>query len=452
LSSTRQWLSEARRRATVWLEQFWTDARTSVDPGLLGGARFLGLLYGRIERKLPIDQAIRASLRRRLPEHAGWRHALGGITHLLFMVLVVTGVLLCVYYRPSAEEAYASIQFLVSEVTLGWLIRDLHVWSANLIVIFILAHMARVWVDGAYKPPRETSWFVGLVLFLVVLLFGATGYLLPWDQWSYWTVAEALGVLDGVPLLGSPAADLLRGDESVSGATVSRFFVIHAIVLPWVAFAFLAFHFAVVRRHGPAPPLASKPRGEVLSSRRRRVDALLGGTPAGAPFFPNHLLRSFMVSILVVGVALTLAILFPRPVGQPATPFAPPDSLHSTWVVVDVTRALLRFLGPWGLALFTIVGVSLALVPLFDREPGRSLRQRPAVAILALLFFVGFVVAWLVGGQLEGPAPSPPAAEPPPGAEGAPPAGRIEEPLEPRGPEPIRPREADQSREAEGAP
>ena len=252
MSSTRQWPSEARRRASAWLGQFWSDVKASVDPGLLAGARFLGLLYGRIDRQLPIDQALRASLRRRLPAHAGWRHALGGIAHLLFLVLVLTGVLLCVYYRPSAEEAYASIQFLVSEVRMGWLIRDLHVWSANLIVIAVLAHMARVWIDGAYKPPRETSWFVGLVLLFVVLAFGATGYLLPWDQSAYWTVAEALGTLDRLPLLGKPVADLLRGDESVSGATVSRFFVIHAIVLPWVAFALLAFHFSVVRKHGPA--------------------------------------------------------------------------------------------------------------------------------------------------------------------------------------------------------
>jgi quinol-cytochrome oxidoreductase complex cytochrome b subunit len=385
--------------------------KASVDPGLLAGARFLGLLYGRIDRRLPIDQALRTSLRRRMPAHAGWRHALGGIAHLLFLVLVVTGVLLCVYYRPSAEEAYASIQFLVSEVRLGWLIRDIHVWSANLIVIAVLAHMARVWIDGAYKPPRETSWFVGLVLLFVVLAFGATGYLLPWDQSAYWTVAEALGILERAPLLGKPVADLLRGDESVSGATVSRFFVIHAIVLPWVAFALLSFHFSVVRKHGPAPPLGDpKAQGE------------------GEPFFPNHLLRSFMVSVLVLAMALTMAIWFPRPVGSPATPFQVPESLLSTWVVVDVARALLRYLGPWGLALFTIVGLALALVPLFDRQPERSLRQRPATAVLGILFFVGFVVAWLVGRNLEGPASSSPSSEPAPAAGATIPTGAAEEP------------------------
>lgn len=411
MSSTRQWPNEVRRRATAWLGQFWSDVKASVDPGLLAGARFLGLLYGRIDRRLPIDQALRASLRRRMPAHAGWRHALGGIAHLLFLVLVVTGVLLCVYYRPSAVEAYASIQFLISEVRLGWLIRDLHVWSANLIVIAVLAHMARVWIDGAYKPPRETSWFVGLVLLFVILAFGATGYLLPWDQSAYWTVAEALGILERAPLLGKPVADLLRGDESVSGATVSRFFVIHAIVLPWVAFALLSFHFSVVRKHGPAPP-----PGEPKAQRE------------GEPFFPNHLLRSFMVSVLVLAMALTMAILFPRPVGSPATPFQVPDSLLSTWVVVDVARALLRYLGPWGLALFTIVGLALALVPLFDRQPERGLRRRRATTVLGILFFVGFVVAWLVGRSLEGPAPSSQTPEPARATGATIPTGVAEEP------------------------
>lgn len=421
MSSIRQWPSEARERAAEWWRQFRSDVKTSVDPGLLAAARFLGLLYGRIDRRLPIDQSLRKSLRRRLPAHAGWRHAFGGISHLLFMTLVVTGVLLCVYYQPSALEAYASIQFLVSEVTLGWLIRDLHVWSANLIVIAVLAHMARVWIDGAYQPPRETSWFVGLVLFLVILAFGATGYLLPFDQWAYWTVAGSLGTLEHVPLVGGVLADLLRGDETVSGVTVSRFFVIHAIVLPWIAFALIAFHFSVVRRHGPAPP----PDHEEVEGE-------------GVPFFPDHLLRSFMVGLLVLATAITLAVMFPRPVADPASPFESPEDLHSTWIVVDVTRALLRFLGPWGLALFTLLGIALVLVPLFDRRSERGLRKRPAVAALGAVFFVGFFVAWLVGRQVEGPVGIGDAE--PPAAESAPAAEETRGVPEPRlGPEPVQP-------------
>ncbi len=182
----------------AWLSQSWSDLKASTDTNLLSGIRFLGLLYGPIDRQLPIDQAVRKSLRYRLAPHVGWRHALGSITYLLFAVLVVTGVLLALYYHPSVQEAYPSIQHIVSEVPFGWLVRDVHVWSANLIVIVAMAHMARVFFDAAYKPPRETNWLIGLLLLVVVLGFGATGYLLPWDQWAYWTVTEVLRAVRGL--------------------------------------------------------------------------------------------------------------------------------------------------------------------------------------------------------------------------------------------------------------
>ncbi|MGD2217068.1 MAG: cytochrome bc complex cytochrome b subunit [Gemmatimonadales bacterium] len=366
-----------------WLAQFWADLKASTDPALLGVARFLGLLYGPIDRTLPIDQAARKALRRRLPAFVGWHHALGGITYLLFIVLVVTGVLLSFYYRPSVQEAYPSIQYVISEVPLGWLVRDLHVWSANLIVIAIMAHMARVFFSGTYKPPRETNWLAGLLLLLVVLAFGATGYLLPWDQWAYWTTTEVLDTMSRMPLLGI-LASVLQGDAVVSGATLSRFFAWHVIILPWIAFALLLLHFSLLRKHGVAPPP--------------------GGTEKpddGVPFFPNHLLKAFIVGVLVLAVAISLAALFPRPVGDPANPFELPSELVSSWVVVDVSLALIRYLGVWGFTLFTLLGIALALLPIFDRKPERRLRRRPALLALGTLFFAGFLVAWLVGHQLR---------------------------------------------------
>ncbi len=374
-----------------WLAQFWADIKASTDAGLLGAARFVGLLYGPIDRRLRIDQALKKALQYRLPPHAGWRHAFGGITYLLFMVLVVTGVLLAFYYRPSPQEAYPSVQHVVSRVSFGWLIRDLHVWSASLIVIAALAHMARVFFAGAYKPPRETNWLVGLMLLFVIIAFGSTGYLLPWDQGAYWTVTEVLRALDGLPVLSLIPA-VLRGDVIVSGATLSRYFAIHVIVLPWVALALLVYHFILVRRRGISPP-KDPPRD----------------TKDGIPFFPNHLLRSFIASVLVLAVVVTLAALFPRPVGEPADPATLPDRLVSTWVPVDVALALLRLAGPWGLTLFVLLGLALAVLPLFDRRPERRLRERPIATAAGLLFFVGFVVAWLVGRQIGSIPPTRPA-------------------------------------------
>jgi ubiquinol-cytochrome c reductase cytochrome b subunit len=397
----------------VWAARFWADLKTSTDASLLGVLRFLGLLYGPIDTHLPIDQAFRRALGYRLSRHAGWRHAAGGITYLLFILLVATGVLLSFYYRPSAEEAYQSVQHIVSSVRVGWLIRDLHVWGANLIVITALVHMARVFLDASYKPPRETNWLAGVLLLFVVIAFGATGYLLPWDQWAYWTVTEALDMLGRIPVLGALSVGVLRGDPVVSGATLSRFFALHVIVLPWIAFGLLVLHFALLRKHGLAP-----------------VESSAGGA-GGTPFFPQHLLRSFVVAVLVLAVTATLAILSPREVADPANPAQPPGTLLTSWVVADVSRALTHYLGAWGLGLFMLLGLALALLPLFDREPERRLRRRPVVATLGVAFYLAFTVAWLAGRQLrnmppqaliESVAPEAPPAAAPGGTPKAPPA------------------------------
>jgi quinol-cytochrome oxidoreductase complex cytochrome b subunit len=394
-----------------WFTQTWRDLKESIDAGLLGGARFLGLLYGPIDRRLRIDQALKKSLRYRLPSHVGWRHAPGGIAYVLFMVLVVTGVLLALYYRPSVQEAYPSVQHIVSHVSFGWLIRDMHVWAASLIVIALMLHMARVLFEGAYKPPRETNWTIGLLLLFVVLAFGATGYLLPWDQWAYWTVTEVLVAIASFPIGGNVLAEALMGDVIISGATLSRFFSIHVIVLPWASLALLAYHFTLVRRRGIAPPVEVEEeeapwRVSAVATSREEILAAAEAEDEGIPFFPNHLLRSFIVTALVLSVTVSLAALFPRPIGAPADPGALPDELVSTWVPVDVSLALLRYLGIWGFVGFTMLGMSFALIPLFDRRPERRLRKRPAVVAIGLIFFIGFISLWLLGRQIGSLPPS----------------------------------------------
>lgn len=392
-----------------WLRQATRDLKASLDPSLLSIPRFLGLLYGRIDRSLSIDGAWNKAMRRRLPSYVGWRHAFGGISYLLFILLVVTGVLLTLYYRPTAEEAYVSMQHVTSEVPMGWLVRDLHVWGANLIVLAVLAHMARVLFAGAYKPPRETSWFIGLLLLGVVIAFGATGHLLPWDQWAYWTTSDVLFALGHVPLFGRPVATLLAGGDVISDATLNRFFTLHAILLPWLAFTLLMLHFTVVRRYGVAPP-------QGVSETDRE----------GVPFFPNHLLRSFMTSVVVLALAISLAVLFPRPVSAPADPLSVPNELTSTWVVVDVSLALIRYIGHWGFTVFLLLGLAMALLPFADRGAEYRLRRRPLVLALGVLFFAGFLVAWAVGAR-QSYAPS--SATVRPGIEaGVPPSAGVDVP------------------------
>ena len=386
-----------------WLGQLWADVKTSTDSSLLSVVRWLGLLYGPIDRRLPIDQAFRKAMTHRLPAHVRWKHALGSITYLLFAILVITGVLLSFYYRPSAQEAYPSIQHIVSDVSFGWLIRDVHVWSASLIVLVVLAHLARVFFEMAYKPPRETNWFIGMLLLIVIVAFGATGYLLPWDQWSYWTAVEVLASYEKIPVVGSLATALLTGDVIVSGATLSRYFALHVIVLPWIAFALLAFHFALVRRHGVAPP----------------VDGTVDEAP-GRPFYPDHLSRSFITAVVVVALVITFAVLFPRPVGDPANPYQVPSDLVTTWPPVSVGLAVVRYLGPWGVVGFVILGLALVFLPLFDRDPERHLRKQPLPLALGIVFFAALLVGWVAGRQIRSVSPAVAPAVQSPGEVGAP--------------------------------
>lgn len=382
-----------RGLARSWMQRLWADIRASTDASVLGVLRFLGLLYGPIDTRLPIDQAFRKALSNRVPRHADWRHAFGGITYLLFVLLVGTGVLLSFYYRPSAEEAYQSVQHIVSGISFGWLMRDLHSWCANLVVLAALVHMARVFFSGAYKPPRETNWLIGLLLLLVIFVFGATGYLLPWDQWAYWTTTQGLEAVGQLPLIGGWMTAVLRGDPLVSGATLSRFFALHVIVLPWLALGLLVLHFQLLRKHGIAAPRGEERAAGSPTSDREATD--------GVPFFPNHLLRSISVAVLVIAVAITAAVLRPRDVAPPADAGHPPPVLHATWVVADVSRALFYYLGGWGFGAFLVLGLVLITLPLLDRAPERRLRRRPVVAGLGIAFFFGFAVAWGAGWHLR---------------------------------------------------
>ena len=369
------------------LANAWQDIQESTDARLLALPRFLGLLYGPIDRTLPFGEAFRKSLSHRLPAHVGWRHAFGGITYLLFMILIVTGVLLSFYYRPSVSEAYPSMQQIVSEVPFGWLVRDLHVWSASLIVVVALVHMGRVYFSGAYRRPRETNWLIGLFLLLLILAFGATGYLLPWDQWSYWTVSEALSGVRVLPGGGFVAA-ILMGDVIVSGATLSRFYSLHVIILPWIALGLLTLHFSLLRTHGIAPTGKSDPRA------------------AGPRFYPGHVLRMFIVTALTLAIVMSLAALYPRPFSAPANPYVVPENLLSNWVVVDVSLALLRYLGVWGFVLFSVLGVVMAVIPLIDRRPYEDTRRKWPLTLIGVVFFAVFFVAWLAGSRLHSVSPS----------------------------------------------
>ena len=206
-----------------------------------------------IEERVPIQSWIEASLHVVIPRSAH-TYYLGGITLFCFVVQATTGILLALYYQPTPETAYDSVLVIMNQLNFGWLIRSVHAWSANLMIIFCIFHLLRVVVQGAYKKPREITWMVGMLLLFVTLGFGFTGYLLPWDQRAFWATTVGTEIAGAVPFVGKFVLDFLRGGSDVSAATLTRFFGVHVLVLPVALVGVLVVHLLLIHQQGLADP------------------------------------------------------------------------------------------------------------------------------------------------------------------------------------------------------
>lgn len=193
---------------------------------------------------------------KKFSNHPVPRHALnpiycfGGLTFAAFLIQVVTGIFLALYYKPTPDTAYASIEFIMNEVRFGAVIRSIHHWSANLMVVLVLLHMIRVFYTGSFKKPRELNWVVGVMLFIITLGFGFTGYILPWDQVGYWASTVGTEIAGGVPFIGKYILILLRGGLKITDFTLIRFFIAHIVILPVITIILLGAHFIMIRVQG----------------------------------------------------------------------------------------------------------------------------------------------------------------------------------------------------------
>jgi len=209
-----------------------------------------------VDERYEISEPLSKVLSKPVPNYAlRWFYCLGGMTAFLFVVQAVTGILLAFYYKPTPEAAYASIQYIESQVSFGAGIRAVHHWAANGMIVMCIAHMLRVFIMGAYKPPRELNWVTGVVLLLVTLVFGFTGYLLPWDQRAFWASTVGSEIAGAIPVIGDLALIFLRVGWDVTAQTLSRFYALHVIVMPILLLVFMMGHFMMIRRQGIAKPL-----------------------------------------------------------------------------------------------------------------------------------------------------------------------------------------------------
>ena len=219
-----------------------------------------GFIYGPLDERLKIREAFEAQMKKPVPHYRTWIEnnllaCLGGLSFILFLLLLVSGILLLMYYRPTTGEAYKSVVEITNVVPLGWLVRGIHFWAGNLMVITVTLHLLKVLITGAYKPPRDFNWLTGVMLFLLTLLFAFSGYLLPWNQISYWATTVGTETFGTVPFVGESLKYFIRGGPDVSQITLTRFFALHVVILPLISFLFLILHFAMIRRQGISDPL-----------------------------------------------------------------------------------------------------------------------------------------------------------------------------------------------------
>ena len=345
-----------------------------------GGARERAAQW--LDERLGLESVRELIAHKRVPVHSAtmWYY-FGGITLFLFVIQVLTGILLLLYYRPTPTEAYESVQFIVTRVEFGWLIRSVHSWAANLMILSAFIHMFSVVFLHAYRRPREVTWLSGLALLGLALAFGFSGYLLPWNKISYFATKVGTDLAASMPLLGAQLARFLRGGDQVGGATLTRFFGFHVAVLPGITTVLLALHILLVQKHGMSVP----PRVQT-------------GNPPTMPFFPNFFLRELIAWYAALGVLGSLAALFPWELGEKADPFAPaPAGIRPEWYFLApfYTLKLIpsHFLGMdgelVGILGFTLLGVWWVTLPFWALNRESMLRVRwvtgAGVALLSYL-------------------------------------------------------------------
>jgi cytochrome b6 len=317
--------------------------------------------------------------------HSFWYY-FGGLTLFFFCVQIITGILLSFYYQPAPEHAYESIRTIVNDTPHGWLVRSLHAWSAHLMVGMLLIHMFSVFLMKAYRKPRELMWLSGVALLLLVLGFGFTGYLLPWDTKGYFATLIGTEVPKSVPLLGRWGVGIVKGAEYVGEETLTRMYSLHVIILPLTGLLVVAFHLLVNQFSGVSVPIGAVAKKSPI------------------PFFPDFTYRDLIAWLLGFAVLLVLATLIPRELGDKADPMASaPPGMKPEWYFLPLYQTLRMvpatvFSIDGELLVNAAVGILIALwalVPFIDRRSARGMRSPlfTAIGVLIIIYIAGTMLA-----------------------------------------------------------
>lgn len=332
------------------------------------------------------DAYLRPFLFKKLPPETGWSATLGSLCAMLFAVMAVTGIFLAMYYNPSPDKAYQSIDFIMNEVPLGRILRGLHHWGAGAMVLVVFLHLLTNFLSGSFKAPRDVTWGAGAVLFLLTLGLGFTGYLLPWDMKAYWATMVSSSIPRDLPVVGDLITKVILGGDMMSGLTLTRFYAIHTLLLPTLLAVFAAFHIYLVRVHGlaEAPGEKKEPAGDKVYR-----------------FYPEHAFRSALVFTAVFVVLLGLAVWGSVPREDIAGTIIDSYLPRPEWYFMWLFQMLTLFSGSWetvgSLAVPFLLLVLLFSVPYLGRSTLLGAARRPLPLALGVTAVLGILYLTLLG-------------------------------------------------------
>ena len=335
----------------------------------------MGKLSAWISRRLNLPPVFHHLLEENIPGGASWIYIFGSVTLFLFLLQALTGTFLAIYYAPTPDHAYESVRFIQEEVPFGSLIRGLHHWGAGAMMVMIGLHMLQVFLFGAYKAPREMMWMAGVLLLILTLSFGFTGYLLPWDQKAYWATQVGINLLGTAPWIGGALTRILRGGADLGALTLSRFFAVHTLFLPWLIVTIIGLHLFILRRVGAAGPWDTK-KGGIVSE----------------PFYPRQVfMDAVAMGVIFIGLVV-LAANVPAHLADPADPTDTTFRPVPEWYYLFYYQFLKYFEGSWEIVVTFIIPILffgiLFAIPFLGRRRERIPVQRPMAMILGALFLV----------------------------------------------------------------
>lgn len=316
-----------------------------------------------------------------VPRHLKrWWFCLGGTPAYLFVVQIFTGILLAFYYQPAPETAYESVRYITEQAAFGWFLRGLHKWGATLMIAAVILHQMRVYFTAAYRRPRELNWVIGMCLLLATLLTGFTGYSLVFEQLSYWGATVAANISDAVPLVGNTAKQLLLGGDAYNARTLSRFYVLHAAVLPATIILLVGVHIALIRLHG----VSELPETDADDEQPRHFN-----------FFPDHLLTELSIGLVLMILLSALATILPATMGPRADALTTPEVIKPEWFFYVSFRWLKLFSLTFAVLSTGFIVAAMFLWPWIDWALRRLTGWEDIsvyIGIVATLLLVGLTV------------------------------------------------------------